>query len=305
MHADTKYIFEAFKRVADLSRTYGDAIPRKAIAEGFRYQNEKVLLDNQAVGIFKPRQMFECAISIKTTMRRDGSDGIYNDHRASDGFYKYSLQSGDPLKGNNKYLWASKNANLPFIYFHAVSPGFYTAIWPCFITEIHPEKGYALISEGSEQSVQLDKPTFYQIPDPVESQYCVRETKVRMHQASFRQNILQAYSEKCAITGLDNRKLLEAAHIIPDSRHNGAQHVNDGIAMSRLHHRAYDANLMGITPDYKIQLSEEIKSGDYNEFVSSAFLIYEGQKLKLPRNADCRPNQDKLAERFEEFNDLN
>jgi hypothetical protein len=76
-----------------LSLKYGDSIPHQAISEGFQYNGEKVLLDNRAVGIFKPRQISECAISIKNTMQRDGSQGICSDHHDSGDHYKYARLS--------------------------------------------------------------------------------------------------------------------------------------------------------------------------------------------------------------------
>jgi putative restriction endonuclease len=301
MASDLQLVHLAFNRVKELSLKYGDSIPFKAIAEGFQFNGEKVLLANLPKGIFKPAQMFECAISIKTTMRRDGSEGIYNDHQDVDAHYKYALQEGDPHGVNNRYLWASKVTNTPLIYFRAISPALYTAIWPCFVKDIFPEKGYALIAESNKFSTSVLPDYKYPLPTEIESRYCVRETKVRLHQASFRQNVLNAYSGKCAITGLQNKTLLEAAHIIPDSELGKTQYVSDGIALSRIHHRAYDLNLLGISPDNQIHISDELKQGKDNKFMRDALLEFEGRKLVLPRSVIKRPDRDKLAARFEGF----
>lgn len=301
MASDLELVHLAFNRVTELSLKYGASIPHQAISEGFLFNGEKVLLDNRVVGIFKPRQMSECAISIKTTMQRDGSEGIYNDHRDIDDHYKYALQRGDPRGGNNRYLWASMTTGTPLIYFQAISPGKYTAIWPCFVKEILPEMGYAIIAESNKSNTIFSPDYKLQLPSEIESRYCVRETKVRMHQASFRENVLDAYKGKCAITGLSNKKLLEAAHIIPDSQLGKVQYVNDGIALSRIHHRAYDLNLLGISPDNQIHISDELKQSKDNKFMRDALLAYEGRKLVLPRTKIHRPDRDKLATRFDIF----
>lgn len=34
--------------------------------------------------------------------------------------------------------------------------------------------------------------------------------------------------------------------------------VNNGICLSRIHHRAFDANLIGIDADYRIQISDRL-----------------------------------------------
>jgi putative restriction endonuclease len=301
MASDLELVHLAFNRVKELSLKFGDSIPHQAISEGFQYNGEKVLLDNRAVGIFKPRQMSECAISIKTTMQRDGSQGIYNDHHDSGDHYKYALQRGDPRGVNNKYLLASMASGTPLIYFQAITPGQYTAIWPCFVADILPEKGYALIAESHKFSTSMLANHKYEVPTEIESRYQVRETKVRMHQASFRQNVLSAYNGKCAITGLQNKTLLEAAHIIPDSVLGKLQYVSDGIALSRIHHRAYDLNLLGISPDNKIHISDELKQGKDNKFMRDALLEFEGRKLVMPRSEINKPDRDKLAARFEVF----
>jgi hypothetical protein len=52
---------------------------------------------------------------------------------------------------------------------------------------------------------------------------------------------------RCALTNLPLVQLLEAAHIVADSK--GGSPRADGIAMSTFHHTAYESNLMGIDPD--------------------------------------------------------
>ncbi|WP_416305130.1 HNH endonuclease [Neptunicella sp. SCSIO 80796] len=298
---DIEIITTAFERVKTLSSLFGAAIPASIISEGFYFHGEKILLDNRAVGIFKPRQMQHCALSIKTTIRRDGLRGIYNDHQTSDNYFNYSLQRGDPYKNGNAYLWASLERNTPFIYFHAIAPGLYNAIWPCFVSNIFPDAGYALIAVGNKSIVKKDCDVQYRIPNEIESRYEVRETKIRMHQASFRRNVLDAYNNKCAITGLPTMKLLEAAHIIPDSQIGVNQTVKNGVSLSRLHHKAYDSNLIGIDSDYTICVSNELKVLDDNSFIKSSILDFEGKKLRVPQKSELRPDREYLAERFKNF----
>lgn len=65
-------------------------------------------------------------------------------------------------------------------------------------------------------------------------------------QQLFREHVLEAYDYKCAITGkslfIDNRCLLEAAHIIP-YRDGGSFAVNNGIALSYEMHKMFDNGL--------------------------------------------------------------
>lgn len=301
----------AFKHVKQLELLYGDSIPSAVIEEGFQLNGELVRLDSRAVGIFKPKQMSEGVLSIKTTMSRDGSASIYNDHQADDGYYQYSLQKGDPRGGRNVCLWQAYENKQPFIYFHAIAPAVYKALWPCFIDQIYPDQGFARVLVGvAKPSFDTDRlslatsPTSsfeYSVPDEIESRYLVRESKVRMHQASFRKAVLDVYKNKCAISGMAETRLIDAAHIIPDGDMGTYQVINNGIALSNLHHRAYDRKLIGIDADYKIHVSESLDEFGDNDFVQKAFHRYDQQTLILPKSDEYKPNKEYLAQMFEGF----
>lgn len=291
----------AFERVRALELIYGDAIPSSAIEEGFKFHGETVLLVNRVRGIFKPKQMADGVLSIKTTIPRDGGVNIYNDQLTDDGYYHYSLQTGDPRGGGNKCLWQAYEAKQPFIYFHAIAPAIYKALWPCFIDRIFPDEGHARIIVGvAKPSAKIHK-VEYSIPDDIESRYMVRESKVRMHQAAFRNAILNVYQNRCAITGMVEPKLIDAAHIIPDADVGDSQLINNGIALSNLHHRAYDRGLVGIDPDYRIHVSEQLLQNEDSNFIKRAIKAYDQKSLILPSNANYLPNKDALALRYDEF----
>lgn len=300
MHDDIKIMRAAFERVKELELVYEDSIPWKAIQEGFSYSGEKVLLANQVQGIFKPKVISRGPISIKTTLPKGDRENIYNDHLTDSGFYQYSLEAGDPRGERNVLLWQALEDKTPFIYFHAIAPAIYKALWPCFVRSILPEKGYAEIAVGSiEYDAKPDK--IYEMPSEVESKYHVRETKVRLHQASFREMVLNAYQHKCAITQLPIVILLEAAHIIPDSQVGEIQMVSNGISLSRLHHRAYDSNLIGIDSEYRIHISQELSVENGGPLLEQGIQNYSGTKITVPLQHNLKPNRDYLARRFEAF----
>lgn len=83
---------------------------------------------------------------------------------------------------------------------------------------------------------------------------------------SFRRLILQAYDERCAITGLKlinggGRAEVEAAHIRP-VEHNGPDAVNNGIAMSGTAHWMFDRGLISLTDDLTIMVSRTVNDVD-------------------------------------------
>ena len=129
----------------------------------------------------------------------------------------------------------------------------------------------------------------------------VASVRVRRNQNLFRATVLSAYDNCCAITGLRVPQLLEAAHIIPwsESTKNRLQPSN-GIALSVAMHRAFDANLIGITPDFVCRVSPKFTDAVPVDTPARIFL----------ENIDCyhlrepvrfQANRDFLAERYEQF----
>lgn len=88
-----------------------------------------------------------------------------------------------------------------------------------------------------------------------ERRYAMRQVKQRLHQSMFRERVVLAYGGRCALTGLPALKLLDAAHIIPDADTDlGQPDVRNGICVSKIHHAAYDANLIGIDADFRVHV---------------------------------------------------
>jgi putative restriction endonuclease len=53
-------------------------------------------------------------------------------------------------------------------------------------------------------------------PAAPERRYALRLVRQRLHQATFREAVLTAYGGRCAISGLPEPRLLDAAHIVDD-----------------------------------------------------------------------------------------
>lgn len=303
MMSDEQLRIAAFNRLQVLCQVYGDEIPWSAIAAGFECGGDSVLFANRAVGIFKPRQLHRGPLSIKTTMPRAGRVNIYDDAEGVDGSFIYSLQGSDP---NNHYNRALKDAledKLPIIYFYAVSSGLYKAIFPCFVESIDSATMTCRISVGISNTPYAGAffDTLPYPPTSVEKKYAVREAKVRLHQASFREMVLSAYSTQCAMSKLPVPELLEAAHIIPDSHELGAAEICNGVCLSRIHHRAFDSNLIGIDPDYKIHISERLLQISDGPMLEQGIKALHGSTINLPKNIKHHPRKDFLEKRFSDF----
>jgi hypothetical protein len=71
-------------------------------------------------------------------------------------------------------------------------------------------------------------------------------------------NVLTAYQESCSICSLRHVQLLDAAPIIPDGEERGNAVVTNGLSLCKIHHAAFDTNILGIRPDYSIEIRDDI-----------------------------------------------
>ena len=184
----------------------------------------------------------------------------------------------------------------PLIYFHAVAPSIYQAIWPAFITAWDAKQLTAYVVPG--ERIRGDSV----LPVSTDARrYIAVEAKRRLHQAVFRELVLDAYDGRCAVSGLPERRLLHAAHILPDRDQRGLPVIGNGIAMSTLHHATYDANLLGIDPDGGIYVNEELLRIHDGTTLEYALKGVHGARIRQPRSSMDQPNRDFLAARYEQF----
>ncbi|MSR07359.1 MAG: hypothetical protein EXR93_09890 [Gemmatimonadetes bacterium] len=67
-----------------------------------------------------------------------------------------------------------------------------------------------------------------------------------------------AYHVTCAMCRLKHNSLLDAAHIIPDREEHGLAEVPNGLCLCKIHHTAYDVNIVGVDADYRIHVREDV-----------------------------------------------
>ncbi|MDP7547267.1 MAG: HNH endonuclease, partial [Alphaproteobacteria bacterium] len=95
--------------------------------------------------------------------------------------------------------------------------------------------------------------------------------------------------------------LLDAAHIVPDKNEQfGQPVVPNGIPLSKIHHAAFDAHLIGIDPDYGLHVSDRLLDQNDGPMLE-ALKRLDGGTIHLPSRVKDRPDQDRLALRFERY----
>jgi putative restriction endonuclease len=91
---------------------------------------------------------------------------------------------------------------------------------------------------------------------PQDRQRVVQEIAKLQRDSSFRKRVLSAYGEACAFCGMQ-LELVDAAHIVPVSHAASTDLTNNGLCLCALHHRAFDAGLLAVLPDYQIVVNQE------------------------------------------------
>lgn len=123
----------------------------------------------------------------------------------------------------------------------------------------------------------------------------------RLHQAAFRQRVLKAYRESCSVCNLHHTQLLDAAHILPDLHEQGDPVVPNGLSFCKIHHAAFDTNILGIRPDYIIEIRKDILTEVDGPMLEHGLQAHHGGALLVPRAVDDQPDRKRLELRWEEF----
>ena len=100
---------------------------------------------------------------------------------------------------------------------------------------------------------------------------------------------------------LRHPELLEAVHIIPDSEPEGDPIVRNGISLCNLHHTAFDRMILGIRPDYVIEVRSDILEEEDGPMLRYGLQGLNRERLTLPRSRSDYPDQDRLESRFKKF----
>jgi len=262
----------------------------------FQFHDERIVIrQTMGRGIHKPER-FGGALSITTTYTPFGKEPPYNDFEGEDGYARYKYQGSDPNSSSNRALRVCMEHELPLVYFFAVLKGVYIPFYPVFIigdnvNRLEVTLGFNRSDVGFDASTLTD----------LEKNYVLAETRRRLHQPIFRERVLHAYSSACAVCSIRHRELLDAAHIIGDSKPTGDPVVPNGIALCKIHHAAFDRNLMGIRADYRVVVTSALLTEVDGPMLKHGIQEMHHSTIHLPRSSKLRPDPDRLEVRFQEF----
>lgn len=276
-----------FAHLDRLRAAHTNGIPSDAI-NSFSFEGEPMRLVVQP-GIWKPARL-SAALTIRT-----GYAAPYDDGVGPDGTLRYKWRGTDPSHSDNRALREAMARQVPLAYFAPVAKGVYEAIYPVYLVEEDRDRHEFAVDIG-ERLGQPDSAS-----DALERRYTRRLALQRLHQVVFRPRVLRAYESRCALCRLGHLPLLDAAHILPDHHERGEPVVPNGLAMCKIHHAAYDANIIGIRPDRVVEVRDDILTEIDGPMLRHGLQEMHGQRIQLPRSRRDHPDPSRLEERYEEF----
>jgi putative restriction endonuclease len=297
---DTRVRAQAFQFLTEQTRLHGEVVPRNLLERGFDFEGRRVPLIGPQ-GIFKPALLADMPISITTVPVKEGEARPYDDGVGPDGFLRYRYRGTDPGHRDNQGLRLAMGRGVPLIYLYGVTPGRYMPVWPVYIVRDHAaELSFSVAVDAPYMPVLSN---FKQDPNSLEARraYVTVLTQRRLHQQGFRERVLRAYQEQCAICRLRHDELLDAAHILPDGHPKGEPIVPNGLALCALHHAAFDRNILGIRPDFVVEVRMDILNEKDGPMLQHGLQGFQGKTILRPSSRILWPRSDFLAERYEEF----
>ncbi|MFC1618761.1 HNH endonuclease [Candidatus Neomarinimicrobiota bacterium] len=294
MNTDLEIRLAAFDWLSRQVDMHGDVLPRELLRKGFELHGNPIPLVSPQ-GIFKPK-LCDLPLTISTTTK-----GPYEDQFGRDGFLHYKYRGTDIQHRDNVGLRKALQNNTPMIYLHSISPGKYLAVWPVFI--IGDDPASLTFKVALDDLSVLDRPEVDRVSEDTAARraYLTTTVKARLHQRSFRERVLAAYQSQCALCRLRHLELLDAAHIIPDREPDSRTTVDNGIALCKLHHAAFDSFILGITPDYIVEIREDVLHEYDGPMLQHGLQGMHHSQLILPRNKEWWPDRELLDIRYERF----
>jgi putative restriction endonuclease len=285
----------AFDWLSRQVELHGDVLPRSLLEQGFVFESQRVpLLGPQ--GIFKPR-VCDLPLSITTI-----PGGPYAD--TMEGRYlRYSYRGTDPSHPDNVGLRTAMSRRLPLVMFYRLRPGYYLSVRPVYILaddptrlcfEVAVDDMAQLGQSGSGTAAGEDRAA-------IRREYVTASFRRRLHQQAFREQVLDAYREQCAICHLRHQELLDAAHIVADAEDEGDPVVSNGLALCKLHHAAFDSFFLTVRPDYTIEVRRSILEETDGPMLVIGLKQMHNVPIQLPRSLADRPDRARLESRYERF----
>jgi putative restriction endonuclease len=301
---DWRIRLAAFARLRELSARRGGPVTSQELSEGFAFEGTQIRLFDSRRGIWRPAQMKDpgAALTIVTAPPKPGKKPPYDDQVGSDqDVFVYRYEGKDPSNYTNVAVRLAMQLGRPLIYLYGIEPGLYEPIFPCYVVGDKPGSLSFEVSRDDAAAIALEAGLSPEIVVSIKKAYGTATVKRRLHQDRFRQVVVRAYRTRCAVCAIRHDGLLDAAHILEDRDERGLPEIPNGMALCKIHHAAYDQNILGITPDYLVSIRSDILEEIDGPMLLHGLKEMNEKKILLPSYPGHRPNVDFLAIRYEKF----
>lgn len=299
---DWRLRMAAFAELRRLADKRGGVATDEDLTDGFPFEGERIRLWDPRRGIWRPRQLGRdgAVLTIVTAPRRPGKTPPYDDEVGSDAdWFLYRYEGTNPAHWTNVAVRRAFAERRPLIYLHGITPGLYEPIFPCSVVADEPAQlAFHLMAEAAGRLVS---PANIALGPNLERAYATAAVKVRLHQRRFRELVVSAYRTTCAMCRLKHGELLDAAHILPDRDERGRPEIPNGLCLCKIHHAAFDANIVGVDPDYRVHVRRDVLEEHDGPMLLHGLQEMQNVTLQLPRGLGQRPRPEYLDERFAAF----
>ena len=279
---DWRLRLAAFDALRAMREARGGVVHLDELERGFVFEGERIPLINARRGIWRPRQLGAdgAAISVVTTPPKRGKAPPYDDQVGSDdGWFVYryegedpgprALRRGDGGARRSDGLLRSHGARL-----RTGAPRDWRPERPCRSTR---DLAFYLEADVAASRAVLSEEEF--VGGAPRRAYATTTVKARLH----------------------HPELLDAAHVLPDRDERGRPEVPNGLSLCKIHHSAFDADILGVDADYRIHIRRDVLEEHDGPMLLHGLQEMDRRRIVLPSREALRPNRDYLEGRFARF----
>lgn len=281
-----------------------EGLSRDELSE-FEFNGRRHRLVGTQTGIWRIKDYSDAAISILTAYSPDDTRRPYDDSVGADGMLRYKWRGTNATLADNVWLRTAMERQLPLVWFIGIGyrPGTKTQVFrpefPVWLVGEEPDQHQFVVAVDEAQRAVPHGASGEVIE--FARRYNERIVRQRHHQPLFRSAVIHAYDRRCAVCRLPFAELLDAAHIKSDAE-GGSAKVTNGLALCKIHHGAFDKDIIGISPDYVVHVKGSVLETFDGPTLQHAIKAMNGERLRqLPASRVECPDRDLLAERFDRF----
>ncbi len=281
---------QIFSRLSTRVAESGGLLSRAELSDFPYGEGRRRRLIDTSKGIWNPRDL-NATLSIVSS-----TNGPYDDREVEGGLFAYDYRAGS-VDGDNAKLRRAGQLEMPLILLRKFTSGLYVPIFPVYVMQDDVRRRQFVVAV--DESLRMLGPP--EEMSPLERRYAEQVTRRRLHQSMFRGMVVRAYEVRCAVCRLHHGDLLDAAHITADADETGLAVVTNGLSLCKIHHAAYDRNLLGISASYQVAINQALLDEVNGPMLTHGLQAMHGTTIQLPSRASERPDRERLAARFDLF----